>query len=130
MAEQITITVSSKVYQKIAEQAQRKKQPVDALVHDVVANAFVEQRDAVDPARVKMLAEVAAYHAMHAQLIESHLGQYVAIFQGELVDADSDKEALFERVLTRFPNEVVMQRQVQQEAEPDLIFRSPRFIQE
>jgi hypothetical protein len=130
MSEQITITVSSKVYQRIVEQAQQNRKNVSELVNDVVANAFVENTPTENPARDKMVQEIEAYKKMHPRLVKKHLGQFVAIHNGKLVDRDSDKEALFLRVKEKFPNQIVLQRQVLENPDPVLHFRSPRFQQE
>lgn len=130
MSEQITITVSNKVYQRIVEKAKQSRTDVSALVNDVVANAFVPETSAKNPAQEKMMQEVEAYQQMHPQLVEKYAGQFVAIHNGQLVDHDSDKEALFARIKERFPNQVVLQRQVLENPDPVFHFRSPRFQQE
>lgn len=130
MSEQITITVSSKVYRRIVEQAQQNRKDVSDLVNDVVANAFVPNTPEEHPARDKMLQEIEAYKKMHPRLVKKYLGQFVAIHKGKLVDHDSDKEALFLRVQEKFPGQIVLQRQVLENPDPVLHFRSPRFPQE
>jgi hypothetical protein len=130
MSEQITITVSSKVYQRIVEQAQQNRKNVSDLVNDVVANAFVQNTPVENPARDKMLQEIHAYKKMHPRLVKKYLGQFVAIHNGKLVDHDPDKEELFLRVKEKFPNQIVLQRQVLENPDPVLHFRSPRFQQE
>ena len=89
MSEQITITVSNKVYQRIVEKAKQSRTDVSALVNDVVANAFVPETSAKNPAQEKMMQEVEAYQQMHPQLVEKYAGQFVAIHNGQLVDHDS-----------------------------------------
>lgn len=127
MSEQITITVSGKVYQRIVEQAQQNRKNVSELVNDVVANAFVPNAPAENPARNKMRQEIEAYKKMHSRLVKKYLGQFVAIHNGKLVDHDADKEALFLHIKEKFPNQIVLQRQVLENPDPVLHFRSPRF---
>lgn len=127
MSEQITITVSGKIYQRIVEQAQQNRKNVSDLVNDVVANAFVPNTPAENPARDKMLQEIEVYKKMHSRLVKKYLGQFVAIYKGKLVDHDADKEALFLRIKEKFPNQTVLQRQVLENPDPVLHFRSPRF---
>ncbi|MCP4356723.1 MAG: hypothetical protein GY796_01735 [Chloroflexi bacterium] len=69
------------------------------------------------------------YKKLHPQLVKQYLGKFVAIFQGELVDHDADKEALFFRIKENFPDQVVLQRQVLPDPDPLLHFRSPRLLQ-
>jgi hypothetical protein len=58
-----------------------------------------------------------AYRAMHAELYARYPGQYVAVYQGQLVDHDPDGEALFERIDQRFPDEIVLMTQVRETPE-------------
>ncbi len=46
--------------------------------------------------------EVAAYVAMHPQLLEKYEDKWVAIYGGQVIDTDSDDVALFERVTDRY----------------------------
>ena len=78
--------------------------------------------------KVTVTISVEAYKQMHSQLVQTYIGQFVAIYEGEIVDHDADKEALFLRVKDNFPDQIVLQRQVLAEPEPILRFRSPRFI--
>ncbi|MBK7216577.1 MAG: hypothetical protein IPH95_05770 [Candidatus Promineofilum sp.] len=89
-----------------------------------------EERDPfpIDPRRPAMLREIEAYHRLHPELRERYKGQYVAIFQGQLVDHDQDAEVLLERTLARFPDEIVLQRRVEDTPEVILQFRSPRLL--
>lgn len=56
--------------------------------------------------------EVAAYEALWPQLRKTHLGQWVAIKDGQVLDSDRDKSALIQRVYTRWPDETVYFEQV------------------
>jgi uncharacterized protein DUF5678 len=49
--------------------------------------------------------EVAAYVAMHRQLMEKYEGKWVAIYGGQVIDADVDDVALFDRVIDRYGEE-------------------------
>lgn len=57
--------------------------------------------------------EVAAYDAMWTELLKTHKGKWVAIYQGQLVDEDDEEHALRERVRARFgPEALVYVQQV------------------
>jgi hypothetical protein len=71
--------------------------------------------------------EKAAYFALHQVLWQKYPGQHVAIYNGELVDHDTDGVALSKRVYQRYPDQFVLIRQVEQEPDRVLYFRSPRF---
>jgi hypothetical protein len=46
--------------------------------------------------------EVAAYTAMHPQLLEKYEGKWVAVYGGQVIDVDVDHVALFDRVTDRY----------------------------
>jgi prevent-host-death family protein len=73
--------------------------------------------------------EIAAYEAQHAELVASYLGQYVAFYQGALVDHDPDQTALLKRIDGRFPSAIVLIRQVQTTLPGPLQIRSPRLVE-
>ena len=77
--------------------------------------------------RRKIEAEVQAFGSMHAELVKTHLGQYVAIHRGRLIDQDEDFQTLHKRVRQGFGNEAVLIRRVEQNPEHELVFRSPKF---
>ena len=81
----------------------------------------------VNENREAMLREVEAFKVMYPRLVEQYLGQYVAIYQGQVVDHDQDPIALLRRVKKQYPNQVVLRRKVEKRPEPVLHFRSPRF---
>lgn len=77
--------------------------------------------------REQMRLEEHAYEQMHTSLLQTHLGQHVAIVQGELVDHDHDPVALLHRIQSKYANQVVLQRKVTEASEPVILIRSPRF---
>ena len=85
-------------------------------------NLFQEEIDS-------LRREVAAFHKIHPQLLEQHFGHYVAMYGGKVVDHDKDRIALMDRIYRDYPSETVLVRQVQQEPEQVLYFRSPRFVE-
>jgi hypothetical protein len=127
MSEQIIVTVPNEIYRRIAKQAEASRRQVSDIVNEVLADTFSQPQNKINPAQEKMLQEVEAYKNMHPALAEKYLGYYVAIYQGELVDHDTDQEALFFRIREKYPHQVVLQRQVLTEADPVLHFRSPRL---
>lgn len=76
-------------------------------------------------ARQQMQGEMEAFRAMHADLLARYPGQFVAIYQGKLIDHDADQLALFQRVEQRHPNAPVLIKQVLPDPEEVYTFRSP-----
>ena len=128
MSEYVTVTMSlpKRLYRRATALAQEQNRQVDDLVAEVLAEAIPAVY--VSPDRARMEQEQAAYERMRESLLATHEGQYVAIHGGELVDADTDKMALVRRIVAAYSDRVVHIRLVSREPEPDLHFRSPRFL--
>jgi hypothetical protein len=75
----------------------RIQSAVNKAVNDVL-DEWVDQ---------KLDRERLAFETQHAQLVEAHLGKYVAFHDGELIDADESERQLYIRVRQRFPHTVV-----------------------
>ena len=54
------------------------------------------------PGNRRWLKEVAAYDAMWLDLLKTHVGKFVAIHDGKVVDCDGDERALIRRVLGKY----------------------------
>ena len=125
----VNIPLSKRVYEQVQKLAELRQQRVE----DVIASHLVDTLPLpeADTASTTTLdsdvqREKDAYLALHPQLKESHMGQYVAIFQEQLIDSDSDYGALFERIDDQYPDTFVWMTQVKEEPIDTLIFRSPR----
>lgn len=125
MTQEVTLTISDKLFQQASRIAQAQKK----LVAEVLVEAIVLDDD--ERERSDGLAEVeqekSAYRALHGWLWQNYPDEHVAIYQGQLVDHDPDGLTLSRRIYKRFPDEFVLIRQVEAEPERILYFRSPRF---
>ncbi len=54
------------------------------------------------PYNRKWKKEIAAYDTMWPELLKTHKGKWVAVHGGEIVDIDRNREALIERIYTKF----------------------------
>lgn len=115
------VTLQSDLAERLEETAaQREIEPNDLL--DLAVRSYLRQID-----RETIRAEAEAFRTMHSELIAQYLGKYVAIHRREVVDVDGDFQALHTRIRSRFGQLPVLLRQVEQEPERTLVFRSPRF---
>jgi hypothetical protein len=80
------------------------------------------------PSRRLMESEAAAFAAMHHELVAQYLGKYIAMYQGQVIDFDDDEKQLVERIAMKYPDAIVLIRQVQTELPPPLVFRSPHLV--
>lgn len=113
------VQVEIEVWQEIVAMLQ---QALSADPTSLTGLAFPEH-----PQRAAMRREIVAYEAMHSELVKQFLGQYVAIYQEQLVDHDPDPVALHHRIATNYADAVVLSRQVQVDATPVLTMRSPKL---
>jgi hypothetical protein len=89
----------------------------------------VEEPISQSEADEAMNQEGAAYRHLHPALKEKYLGQYVAIYGGNLVDYDSDQVELYLRSKKRYAGEFVWIAPVQEEAEEVYVIHSPRLVE-
>jgi hypothetical protein len=80
-----------------------------------------------DPRQPLMEQEVAAFEELHADLVKQYLGEYVAIYQGRVIDHDRNESELIDRIEATYPTAVVLVRCVQEQLPPPLYIRSPRL---
>ena len=125
MTQEITLTISDKLFQQASRIAQVQKKPVAEVLAEAIVLDDQEHEQADVLAVVEQ--EKSAYRMLHSWLWQNYPGEHVAIYQGQLVDHDPDGLALSRRIYQRFPTEFVLIRQVEAEAERVLHFRSPRF---
>lgn len=123
----ITLTVPEDIYQRVEGVASATHRKVKDVMMDTIAAAFSPYPE--NPQRGAMKAEIAAYEAMHVELVKQYLGQYVAMHQGRLIDHDVDPVALHQRIAEKYAGKVVLSRKVQKDAAPVLHMRSPRLAQ-
>lgn len=127
MAEQINIPIPQTLYQRVRELARVRKSSVDDVLDSAITLAETTLSQATSE-EAAMSREEAAYRMMHTELIAHYADEYVAIYQGQLVDHDRDELALLRRLDAQYPNEVVLMKQVRPLPEPELRFRSPRLV--
>ena len=125
MSTRILLDVPDNVYSQAEKIAARMRQDVSELLLDTIVRSF--SPFPVDPKCEAMNREVAAYKALYPELVRSHMGQYVAISNGQLVDSDTDPVALLERVRQKFSNQVVLRRKVESSDTPEIHVRRPRI---
>lgn len=125
MSTQVVLTVPDDLYQRVEAVATDTRRRVDELLIESITRSFAV--GSADPARSAMEANVAAYRRLHPKLVKTHLGQYVAICEGKLVDYDLDPVSLLGRIRSRFPGQTVLRRKVDAVVEQEIRIRHPRI---
>lgn len=87
-----TIDLRPDLTRSLTESAKLERKTISDLINDAV-EYFLEMRwrEALD-------REMATYAAMHADLWHKHPGQWVAVYQGRLIDQAADEITLVGRI--------------------------------
>lgn len=123
----VMIDVPEPVYEQATEVAVSTRRGVGEVLQEMFIRSFPPMYDGGEEADA-MDREVAAYEALHAKLWAKYPDQFVAIYEGQVIDADVDEWQLLARLETSHPDDVVLVRQVKPELPGDIVFRSPRFV--
>jgi predicted transcriptional regulator len=126
MSTEVTITLPDDIYRQFESMAEASEQDVAEVVAEAAA-ASIPQLD-VHPRWQEMEREEAAFKAMHKELMVKYRDQYVAIYQGKVVDHDEDFDEIIGRIDETYPDDIVFISKVSAEPERTLRFRSPRLV--
>jgi hypothetical protein len=136
MTMKITLSLDETVYERARLLAEQQRQDVaKALVRWLdetlppveSAGASGGGQDAEDAENAAVEREMQAYIALHPQLVRQYKHQYVAVYDGRLVDHDADYESLFMRIEDAYPDSFVWLTQVEEHPIDELVFRSPHL---
>jgi len=127
----LTVTLSSNISARVQKLAKQRDEEIIAIVEQLLDEALpeiVDEQTADDRAESDPAdREMAAYIAMHPQLKAEFFGQYVAIYGGKLIDHDTDRRALYMRIVAQYPEEFVWLSKVEEEPIRTFVVRSPRL---
>lgn len=143
MSKQITVEIPETIYKQVEETARATNRRVSEVVADTLVESFLYQQTPPELAtspdeeeypprehRDAMDKETEAYKKMHPQLWEEYPHQFVAIYQGKVIDHDKDFISLANRIDQKYPypEHMVLMREVELDPDPILYFRSPRLV--
>ena len=134
MSGTVLVSIPEALYHQARELARARHQSTDVVISEALAQGLAP--NPVYPAmpspedEAAMAEEISAYEAMHSHLLATHAGQFVALFQGHLIDHDPDETALIRRLDAAYPAKVVLVRRVEPLPERELRIRSPRLERE
>ena len=121
------LTTNISLQPDLARQIHRLSRAKGETVEEFIDHAVREHVERLE--EEKLQAEAEAFIKLHPQLLTQHLGQFVAIFEGKLIDSGADFETLFLRVQKNYPDEVILIRQVMTKPTIELRGPSPRLHQ-
>lgn len=122
----ITLTVPPPVYQEAFEIAHSTNRPVEEVLTESVQWFFPPFHVSEDT--LVMEREVVTFESRHAELWKQYPNQYIAMYQSQVIDHDTDLVTLALRIEEQYPEQVVLIRQVLPELPQPLMFRSPHLV--
>jgi hypothetical protein len=131
MGKQVTVTIPDNVYLRAERLADETEQDIADVLADVIVHSKSLQVEEQNGMQDKAVAgEKAAFLALHRTLRQQYDGEYVAIYEGKVIDHDASFAALYTRIDAQYPDDFVLIRQVEAEPEKVYQFRSPRMVAE
>lgn len=127
---EITISLPTETYNHLKRWATLHEQELPEMITEHLRQTVpAPELLPIPPAETDtaVVRERVAYNRLLPILQQTHAGQFVAIYQGQLVDADPDEAALFARIDDRYPTQFVWLARVTAQPELEITLRSPRF---
>jgi predicted transcriptional regulator len=116
-----TIKLEPDISEQITYLAEESQVSADAFVDKALRGYLAQFR------REKIRSEMEAFNQQRAKLLTQFSGKYVAVHNGQVIDHDKDLRTLHLRIFALLGRMPVLLKQVTQEPERELVFRSPRF---
>lgn len=101
--------------------------PIGRIVPTSLSVEAVEKEVVLTPRQEALCREMDYFAKIHSSLVSRYLGQYVAILDGQIVDADPDRVCIWRRVEAQYSDRPVFITRVRSEPLPPLRFVSTRL---
>lgn len=116
-----TISLKPDLAEQVEFLANKTQTSAEAFVDKALRSYLLQFR------REKIRAETEAFEQQREDLLAKYPGQYVAVHNGQVIDHDHDLRTLHLRVFDQLGHLPVLLKQVTNEPDHELVFRSPRF---
>lgn len=110
-----TIAIESELYRRVEEASLEHEAGIGEILTEAVRRYLWE----LDRRKISEESEI--YRQRHAELKAQYLGQHIAMHNGQVVDHDSDFQALHRRIRQRFGHTPVMITLIEDAAERPLV---------
>lgn len=101
MTHYVNVPLSETIYQRIKHLAAERQRDVGETIADDLAETLATADDLAE-SQDPLANEVAAFEAMKPELLETHPGEFVAIYQKQIVGFDQDEMSLIRRVYEQY----------------------------
>lgn len=102
----MTVTIRDQVARQLTKVADEQALSPEQLVEKAIRDLLRAEADRV------LDREMEAFRHLHPILLQQYPQQFVGIRHGQLVDHDVDQLALYLRLDERYPDEIVLLKQV------------------
>jgi sugar (pentulose or hexulose) kinase len=129
----VTLKIAKDLYERAKRLARQRNQDVSDLLAESIRLDASEDGETLYPGfsageSAVMKREEQAFQQLHPQLREKYPQEYVAIFEGQLVDHDPDLEQILKRTKQQYLGHFVWIAPVQNNSEEIFHFRSPKLV--
>ncbi|MFQ5614977.1 MAG: DUF5678 domain-containing protein [Anaerolineales bacterium] len=97
------------------------------LIRLIIEARPEKQPDPQDEWRKKIKREARYWYSRPMEERQPYLGEFVAVYNNQIVDHDRDLRSLYLRVRKKFPNRPVLLVEAGAQAPPEFTIRSPRL---
>jgi hypothetical protein len=101
MTHYVNVPLSKTTYQRIKQLAAQRQRDVGETIADYLAETLMDA-DNTDVSPDLLADEIAIFEALKSELLETHPGEFVAIYQKQIVGFDQDEMNLIHRVYEQF----------------------------
>ena len=120
----MTVTLNDQIERQLTKIARDQTATPDELVEKAIRTYLQAEASQI------LDRETVAFRKLHTQLLDKYTGEYVAIHQGQVIDHDPKLLAIYLRIDEKYPDEIILIKQVQSEIERVFTVRSPRVVHE
>ncbi len=123
-----TMTIFNRVQELVAPlNPEERLRLIEVIAATPARQPVNVAEDTLPPRAAQVAREQAAWYAMPSATRAHYHSEYVAVYQGQVVDHDSDQRALYLRVRQRFARAPVAVLRADWDEPPTFVIHSPRL---
>lgn len=115
------VVLPHKIYTPLQQVAREQGRHVDSIVEELVEGYLHEYRSQ------QLLEEMERFRTQHAQLKKAYLGQFIGLYNGEVLDHDEDGGQLYYRLYEKYGNLPILIVEVTESPEQEFTIRTPKL---
>lgn len=131
MSVQVTLNITEELYHRAQKLARSRRRDVTELLAESIhlPDPPTVPKEEWPMAETAVTREEAAFYRLYPQLWQTYPGEFVAIYNEEMIDHDKDQVTLYLRVKAQYPEQFVWIAPVRETAVEEYVIRSPRYAE-